>query len=465
MKYSNLSRVVMCVVLSVGVFCERATADLSLQSSFSLQQSYTTNLFFEEESQREDFGTFLGPNLTLLFENPDIVIGATYLGRMSFFVNNPDANRYIQNANILLDLPFLTKQYKNLTVSIDESMNFTPQLDAFSLSGAEDASLAGGGNQGFGGVGGAGNINGANTGAGAAGAAGVGGGAGAFGAGAGGTGVFGQRGSSFNNNAGINFGYTWTRRLQTSLGYANRYLHFFSKGFQDSLTHIGRASLTYRISERTSVIPSYSYNYTKFMGKATVQGTRGDKIISHNPQLGISHAITPSLSLAVSGGVSYTKQIGAFQEIQGPGNTRIRRKIPEKFRRRFIGSANLRKEYTQGDIGLNFTQTVGNGGGLAAQATRTRAVTGRINHALSRRLNAFGSVGWAENESLDGNAFDSTTYRIQAGAGYSFTSWLFGNFYYSHLIQSSNGSAATDLNVDQFFLGLTAIADPIYLDR
>ncbi len=464
MKVSKVMRVAVCTGFALGVICESTMAELSLLSSFSLQQSYTTNLFFEDESQREDFGTFLGPNLTLLFKDPDLVIGVTYLGRMSFFANNPDANRYIQNANVILDLPFLTKQYKNLTVSIDESMTFTPQLDAFSLSGAEDASLAGGGNQGFGGVGGAGNIGGANSGVGAAGAAGIGGGIGGYGGG-GGTGVFGTRGSSFSNNAGINFGYTWTRRLQASIGYANRYLHFFSKGFQDSLSHIGRTSLTYRLSERTSVIPSYSYSYTKFIGKSTVQGTQGDKIISHNPLLGISHAITPTLSFSVSGGVSFTKQIGASELIQGPGNTRIRRKIPEKFRTRIIGTANLTKQYTQGDVGINFTQTVGNGGGLAAQATRTRAVTGRINHDLSRRMNAFGSVGWAENESLDGNAFDSTTYRIQAGLGYSFTSWLFGNFYYSHLIQSSSGSAATDLNVDQFFLGLTAVADPIYLDR
>ena len=111
------------------------------------------------------------------------------------------------------------------------------------------------------------------------------------------------------------------------------------------------------------------------------------------------------------------------------------------------------------------SQSVGEGGGLAAQATRTRQITARVNHALSRRMNAFGSFGWAANDSIDGNAFDSNTYRIQAGLGYSFASWLLGNFNYSHIKQSSSGSAATDLNVDQFFLGLTAFADPWFLFR
>ncbi len=466
MNYSDVWRLGLVLLLVIGSFPnDRAIAVVSLESSFSVSQSYTSNLFFEDEDEDDDFGTFLGPNFTLLYENPDLVLGATYTGRLSFFVNNPDAGRYSQNANIILDLPFLTKRYRGLTVTIDESMTFTPQLDGFSLSGAEDASTSSGGrNQnsgsatggsGFGG--GAGGTSSGTTG-------------GGLGSSQGGSGVFTRRSNAFNNNAGVTVGYAWSRRILPSVGYTNNYLHFFSGGLQDSLTHNGRTSLSYQFTEQTSVTPSYSYSQTKFIGKSS-GSTRGNKIIRHSPSLGFSHALSPSINVAVRGGVTFSKQIGATEQEQVPNpvppptTISVTRKIPEKFRRTIVGSAGISKSYTQGKVGINFSQSVSNGVGLAAQTNRSRNVTGRINHALSQRMDAFGSVGWAANDSIDGDAFDTTTYRIQTGLGYTFASWLSGNFYYSHIRQSSSGSAATDLNVDQFFLGFTAVADPWIIYR
>ncbi len=82
---------------------------LSLQSSFNISQTYTDNIFYEVNKTKNDFGTFLGSNLTLQYDNPDIVIGGKYSGRLALFVNNPGQNTYMQNVNINLDLPFLTK--------------------------------------------------------------------------------------------------------------------------------------------------------------------------------------------------------------------------------------------------------------------------------------------------------------------------------------------------------------------
>ena len=121
-----------------------AKAALTLNSSFNVTQTYTDNLFFEDKNTTSDFGTLFGPDFTLQYDNPDIVIGATYFGRMVLLVENPDESRYIQNANIILDLPFLSKQYKGLTVTIDETMNFTPQLDAFAFTKASNSLTTGG---------------------------------------------------------------------------------------------------------------------------------------------------------------------------------------------------------------------------------------------------------------------------------------------------------------------------------
>ncbi len=436
-------------VIVVGLFSvNHVGATLSLQTSFNVSGTYTDNLSFRNEDSEDDFGTFFGPNVTLLYENPDIVIGATYIGRVSLFVNNSNGNRYNQNANIMLDLPFLTKQYRGLTVTINESMIFTPQLDAFSLSEAQDASSSGGRptNASSGGTGG--------TGAAAAGFNGTGGT----------QGVVARRADAFVNRAGVTLGYAWTPLLNTSLGYTNQYRHFFSKGFQDSLTHQGIFSVPYRVTPFTKVSPSYSYRQTNFIGKST-QTTSADRIISHSVRLGLTHNFTATFSGTISGGISFVKQEGATELVPVAGGGVQEREVSSKFVRSGIGSVNLTKTFARGSIGLSARQNIGSGGGLGAQATTTRTVTGQGTYSLTPRMNAFVSVGWGQNKSVDGNGFDTNTYSVQTGVGYTVTRWLFGNVGYSRIDQRSKGTVATDVVVNQVFMGLTAVADPWFLIR
>ncbi len=421
-----------CGVLVGLLSAHPVVAALSLETSFSVTGTYTDNLFFANEDAEEDVGTLFGPNLTLLFENPDVKIGATYSGQVSLYVNNSQANRYNQNANIILDLPFLTKQYRGLTVTIDESMSFTPQLDAFSLTEAQNTS------------------NSRGDGA---------------GGGTGGTqGVFTSRSNAFLNRAGVTLGYAWTSRLQTSLAYSNQYRHFFSNGFQDSLRHTGSFSGSYRATKYTTVTSSYSYGQTEFLGKST-QGTSADRIITHSPSLGLTHAFTPSLSGTISAGVSFVKQVGATEQVPVAGGGTQERAVGGKFMTSYIGGVNLTKTFQRGSMGVSANQTIGSGGGLASQATRTRTITGQGDYAVTPRMNAFASVGWAQNDSIGGNALDSITYRVQTGLVYSLTQWLSGNISYSRIDQRSKGTIATDVVVNQVFLSLTAVADPWFLMR
>ncbi|GJL58120.1 MAG: hypothetical protein NPIRA03_09770 [Nitrospirales bacterium] len=418
------------------------SAALSLESSFNVSQSYTDNLFYEDKNTKSDFGTFIGPNLTLQYDNPDIVIGGTYFGRVALFINNPDANTYIQNANIILDLPFLTKRYKKLSVTLDENMTFTPQLDAFSFSGAQDATtnFSGGGSGQTGSVGGTGGTG--------------------LSQGFSGTqGVFTRRADAFFNRAGVRLGYAWAPHVTPSLTYANQYRHFFSSGFQDSITHIGRFSLAYGVSDKTTVTPSYSYRQTDFLGEST-QSTFADKIIVHNPQLQISYNFTPLITGTVRGGAAFIKQKNA-----GETDDSTMTDLSNKWQTSFVGGATIAKLYRGGNIFLNASQNIGAGGGLASQATRTRIITLGIRHEVSQKLGAFGSIGWAKNTSTDGDAFDTNTYRIQGGIGYAFLSWLSATLSYSHIDQRSNGSVANDLKADQVFIGLIAVADPWVLMR
>jgi hypothetical protein len=451
MRNQNVFRPAMVLLcLAIAYPSSLVSAALTLESSFNLTETYTDNLFYNDKDKEDDFGTMMGPNIALKYDNPDIVLGVTYFGRLATFVNNPDQNRYIQNANILLDLPFLTKRYQKLSVTIDENMNFTPQLDAFALSGAQDSSttFSGRGGSEAGGTGGA--------------AGGALGGSG-ISQGTGGTqGVFTSRASAFSNFSGITLAYSMTPSVTPTFAYNNLYLHFFSSGFQDSLTHFGKFSLVYGESEQTTIIPSYTYLQTDYLGTPT-QVTVSDKLVSHQPRLTISYKFTPLVTGSIQGGAAFSKQTGA-KETQDNGVTT--KALSDKWQSTFVGGATLTKIYRNGNLSLTAGQTIGGGGGLASQAATTQTLTGRIQHNLSAKLNGFASLGYARNKSVgSGDAFDTNTYRIQGGISYAFLTWLSGNVSYSHLDQKSNGLAVDDIKVNQVFFGLTAYADPWVLMR
>jgi uncharacterized protein (PEP-CTERM system associated) len=208
------------------------------------------------------------------------------------------------------------------------------------------------------------------------------------------------------------------------------------------------------------VFASHTYRQTNFIGSNSTGSA--DKFLSHSPQVGISYSFTPLLSGTISGGASANKTKGGTQST---GSRTGQQNVSDKWRTNAIGSASLAKTYQKGTISLNFNSTIGAGGGVASQASRSRVLTGNINHQLSQRMSAFGSIGYAQNRSTTGNALDVDTIRIQTGLGYVFTPWLSGNLNYSHIDQNSKSSGSQDIQVNQVFLGLTAIADPWVLMR
>ena len=59
----SLKKIAVSCGIFAGLFvCHSAQAALSLQTSFSISETYTDNLFFENVDTEEDFGTLFGPN-------------------------------------------------------------------------------------------------------------------------------------------------------------------------------------------------------------------------------------------------------------------------------------------------------------------------------------------------------------------------------------------------------------------
>ena len=248
--------------------------------------------------------------------------------------------------------------------------------------------------------------------------------------------------------------YAWKPHVSPTLAYWNQYRHYFSGDFQDSISHLGQFSLPYSYNQRTTFIPSYSYRYTNFVGSSPPDSS-GDKIFVHTPSLGISHAFTPSIRGVFRVGVAFLKEKGSTEFVGGTQTD-----LSDKWQTNGVGSVELVKTYPKGSFGVEASQNVGSGGGATAGGTLSQVITGSINHKFSARLSASGSLGYAWNNSTEGDSLDTNTYIIQAGLQYTFLRWLKGDLGYSHIEQRSKGSAANDLGADTVYVTLTAIADP-----
>lgn len=422
--YVKLVLVFVCV--SFLQFPIPLFATLTLQSSLSVTETYTDNLFFEsQKNKRDDFGTFVIPSLTLAYESPDVILSGTYFGVAQFYVNHPSTNAYTHRSRIGIDLPFLTKRYKGLEVRLVESFNFTPALQGFSFEGDpanQDNPLPGQPGQG-----------------GRAGGFGGGGFGGGFGGGGiagnstsiGNQGVFtGRRGSnSFQNRAGVIVRYHMSPRWIPNASYLNRYTTFTDSDLNDSLTHTLGAGTSYIVSPRTNVNANY---------RASISDINdGDTVVTHSVTAGFGHTLTPTLNFRARAGASFTESADRIT---------------------FTSSANITKNFEAGMLGVSYFQGVTPGGGLSSTGVLTQRGTATWSYPLTERVSGFLAGGIAKNKSLSGNEVDVLSYQGQVGFSALLLPWLSGNISYSYIKQTSDGSATASrtAKVNQGFIGLTA---------
>ena len=420
---------VLFALIQIFTIPDSLFAEVTLNSSFSVTETYTDNLFFESQrNKQDDFGTFVVPSVTIGWVTKDIELEGTYTGIAQFYVNNTSANAYSHNTNFRIDLPFLTKRYKGLEVRLIESFNFSPQLQGFAFSGEpgqESAASAfrgtAAGGSTFGGVGGGttgGGISGLNGGA-------IGG------TNIGNQGVFTSRGGSnaFQNTAGINVEYALSPRWTPTMRYINNYVTFTDPQLNDSINHQVGVGVGYQVSPRAEVSTNYSASFTTISG--------GDSFVSHSLTVGSSYRFSPTLNLSSNVGASFTESVSRVN---------------------FNTSTSIAKLFDQGSLTLNLTQAITPGGGLASSATLSRTAVLTANYSIAERVTGFLSGGLSENKSLSGNSVDVTSYQGQAGFSLILLEWLDGNISYTYIKQQSDGTAVggRSATVNQIFLGLTA---------
>lgn len=422
---------VFAVVLPVS----NAQADLKFDTSLSVSERYTDNLFFTFANKRDDFGTIITPRATLTFSNKHVKLSGTYAASAQFYVNNDRANTVSHGTNFDIDLPFLNRISKNLEIRVNESFNLTPEQPGFSANSSQFNSARGGG------VG----SGGGNVGAGALGAgAGNIGGVGSLGGNSlNNQGIFNSRGTtSFQNRARIRVGYNFTPRLEGNVQYANT----FRGGFQESMSHAIRTGLAFGLTDNTKINVRYGLRITEFTGSGNTSSNRqapggSGSSTSHTLNLGADHQLTPTVSLNGRGGVSVSKTV--------VGTTRLN----------FNGSASISKSFSDGEISFRVNQRIGAGGGLAVSTTLNQNVVFTASKTITRYISGFLNFGYSRNRSLAGPAISTDSYQFRGGANVRILEWLSGGVTYSYRNQDSSGQFGRSAQSNSIFVGLTATAD------
>ncbi|MCA9471134.1 MAG: hypothetical protein MRJ96_10655 [Nitrospirales bacterium] len=414
-RVSGVSSCLLCVVLSV-VSVQNVYAELTLNSSISVTETYTDNLFFDtKKNKQDDFGTFVIPRLTLTYLSRDVVLSGTYSGVAQFYVNHSGSDAYTHNANFGIDLPFLTKRYKGLEVRIVESMNFSPAVQGFSFGGDQsdqDNPLIAAQRHGEGGFSGNRGIAGLSN-------------------AVGNNGVFTRRtrSGSFRNRAGVRVRYHLTPRWIPNASYMNLYTRYTDSDLNDSLSHILGTGVGYLLSSRTRLNANYTARISDI--------NNGDTVVTHSVTGGVGHTLTPTVYINARAGVSFTESVDRVT---------------------FTSNVNVTKSFDAGVISARYFQGVTPGGGLATSGVLTQRGQISGSYPLAERVTGFLAGGIAKNKSLSGNQVDVKSYQGQAGFSILLLEWLSGNISYSYIKQKSNGSsvAGRTATVNQGFIGFTA---------
>ena len=415
----RLKLLVIVVFVFVFVFpFSPARADLIFDTSLSVAERYTDNLFFTFANKREDFGTIITPRATLTFSNKDVKLSGTYAASAQFFVNNDGANTVSHGTNFNIDLPFLNRIDKRLEVRVNESFNLTPEQPGFS-----------GGNVGAGALGpGAGNIGGIG---------------GLAGNSLNNQGIFTSRGTtSFQNRARIRVGYNFTPRLEGNVQYSNT----FRGGFQESMSHAIRTGLEFGLTESTKINARYSLRITEFSGSGATSSNpqapgRDGSSTSHSLNLGADHQLTPTIAINGRGGVSVSRTV--------IGTTRLN----------FNGRASISKTFSDGEISFRVNQRIGAGGGLATSTTINQNVVFAASKTITRYISGFLNFGYSRNRSLAGRVISTDSYQFRGGGNVRILEWLSGGVTYSYRNQDSSGQFGRSAQSNSIFVGLTATAD------
>ena len=234
------------------------------------------------------------------------------------------------------------------------------------------------------------------------------------------------RQESWSNTIAPGLTYQLTPRTSLNLGVSYTALRFLGRGGGlDSDNYGFLSSVGYAFTPRLSGFVGYNFNY--------IDLEVGDNSQTHNPILGFSYQITPTLTVTLSGGPAITL-IG--------GDTFV---TP-------AGTAAITQLVRWGSIGLQYTRGVTPAGGFGGSSD-TQSVSGTVMvSTLLQGLFLSLTPAYSSSESVDDrdpNRVDVQAFTLSLVGYYQVARYvsLFGGYTFLH--QRTGGRSTQQVDVDQ----------------
>ena len=242
-KFKRLLWIFGTLILLIS-FRENAVGGVIFNSSLSISERYTDNLFFNNKNREGEYSTFVRSSFKLTYSSQNVTLLAGYKGTVELHARNPKVNGYFQSTSFGIDLPGLSRRINGLEVKVVESFGHSPELPPYSF-GEEAAETY--------------------------------------------DGIRVPRGDIFRNTAGIILGYPWSSRIRSSFTYMNRITRYDSPELDDSIGHNVDLEIAYQSSTRTRWSASYGFGVANF--------EEAESRSTHRGAIGAGHQISSSFSV------------------------------------------------------------------------------------------------------------------------------------------------------------------------
>ncbi len=370
------------IIVALVLWCpHRAHGEMSLQPSLRIEERYDTNFFSEgSASNPEDtFVTTTTPSLRLSYTRQHFSFDVSYSHHFRYLTRTSETTDDGENrSSLALDLPLSVRT----TFSVSDAFSFVED----SVTASDDAP---------------------------------------------GAGIQTERTERIANTFSLGLNHAFTPRTTARLTLTDSSVTFLDSSLIDSRRDSADLVTTHQLMDKTSINMSYGYSLFTFDNAGGEENTE-----SHSLSFGISERVSPTFSLSLSGGASYT--LGIEDDYNA------------------IGQASLSKEFQQSSFSLGYSRGVADTSGLAAETSINDTFSVRWSYAASSSVN-FGIYGaFSKNQSKATENVDTDSYSAGLDSKWRPYSWLTLGVGYSHLQQWADGTLGTDLSRDQASVTITA---------
>ncbi|MBI5286914.1 MAG: hypothetical protein HY878_04905 [Deltaproteobacteria bacterium] len=196
-------------------------------------------------------------------------------------------------------------------------------------------------------------------------------------------------------------------------------------------TRTDSASLTggYELTPDRTI--KMTYTYRNFFFDTAGNGNNSE---NHSIQLALAERLSPTLSLDLSGGVTYGIDDDRYD---------------------WIARAGITKTFQGSSLNLGYSRDVTNTSGLTDETSISDRLSMGWNFTLTRSFNLTISGNLSKNRSEPSARVDTTSYNASIGGEWQPYSWMRVGVGYSRFQQWADGPLGEDLSRDQVFVNIT----------